>query len=167
VYRTGGPQPAAGTLPLDVAERRVREDGAMSTLTPLTGLSHLDLSVSERHTSAQWYADVLGFEIRADRFNEHAQLPWVHLVHPCGLSIGLVEHPDNPGDLFDERRSGLDHLSFAVATRDDVVELARRVGAHEDVDAVANDTAKATVLVLRDPDGIQIEICSWKTQDSG
>ena len=47
------------------------------------------------------------------------------------------------------------------------LELARRVGAHEDVDAVVNDTAQATVLVMRDPDGIQIEICSWKTQDSG
>jgi hypothetical protein len=32
---------------------------------------------------------------------------------------------------------------------------------------VVNDTAQATVLVMRDPDGIQIEICSWKTQDSG
>ena len=56
----------------------------MSTVTPLTGLSHLDLSVSERHTSAQWYADVLRFEIRADRFNEHAQLPWVHSCTRAG-----------------------------------------------------------------------------------
>jgi hypothetical protein len=31
--------------------------------------------------------------------------------------MGLVEHPDNPGEPFDERRTGLDHMSFAVATR--------------------------------------------------
>jgi hypothetical protein len=35
------------------------------------------------------------------------------------------------------------------------------------VDALVNDTARATVLVLRDPDGIQVEICSWKHKDSG
>jgi glyoxylase I family protein len=139
--------------------------GRVSTITSLTGLSHLDLSVSDRHTSAQWYADVLGFEIRGDRFNEAAQLPWVHLLHPCGLSIGLVEHPDNLGDLFDERRSGLDHVSFAVATREDVLELARRVAAHGHGDAAVNDTPRAALLVLRDPDRIQIEVCFWKAQD--
>jgi len=137
----------------------------MSTITSLVGLSHLDLSVSDRHVSAHWYADVLGFEIRGDRFNEAAQLSWVHLVHPCGLSIGLVEHPDNPGDPFDERRSGLDHVSFAVATREDVVELARRVAAHGRGDAAVNDTPEAALLVLRDPDRIQIEVCFWKPQD--
>ena len=86
----------------------------MTAMTPLTGLSHLDLSVSDRHTSARWYAGVLGFEIRGDRFNETARLPWVHLMHPCGLSMGLVEHPGNPGEPFDERRCGLDHVSFAA-----------------------------------------------------
>lgn len=46
----------------------------MTSATPLTGLSHLDLSVSDRHASAQWYSDVLGFEIRGDRLNEAARL---------------------------------------------------------------------------------------------
>jgi catechol 2,3-dioxygenase-like lactoylglutathione lyase family enzyme len=137
----------------------------MSTTTSLVGLSHLDLSVANRHASAQWYADVLGFEIRGDRFNQTAQLPWIHLVHPCGLSIGLVEHPKNPGDPFDERRSGLDHVSFAVATREDVVELARRVTADGRGAAAVNETSRAVLVVLRDPDHIQIEVCFWKTQD--
>jgi catechol-2,3-dioxygenase len=38
--------------------------------SPLSGISHLDLSVLNRHASAEWYAEVLGFEIRGDRFNE-------------------------------------------------------------------------------------------------
>ena len=138
----------------------------MPSTTPLTGLSHLDLSVSDRHASAQWYADMLGFEIRGDRFNEAAGLPWVHLAHPCGLSIGLVEHPDNPGEPFDERRTGLDHLSFAVSTRADIDELARRVAAHGR-GAVVTDTAHAALLVLRDPDRIQVEVCYWKVADPG
>jgi catechol 2,3-dioxygenase-like lactoylglutathione lyase family enzyme len=137
----------------------------MTTTTPLAGLSHLDLSVSNRHASAQWYADALGFEIRGDRFNQAARLPWVHVVHPCGLSMGLVEHPDNPGEPFDECRSGLDHVSFAVRTREDIDELARRVAALGSGDAAVKDTAHAALLVLRDPDHIQIEVCCWKVRD--
>jgi hypothetical protein len=33
--------------------------------------------------------------------------------------MGLVEHSDNAGEPSDERRTGLDHASFAVATRED------------------------------------------------
>jgi hypothetical protein len=38
--------------------------------TSATYLSPFDVRVGP--TSAQWYADVLGFEIRGDRFNEAA-----------------------------------------------------------------------------------------------
>jgi catechol 2,3-dioxygenase-like lactoylglutathione lyase family enzyme len=139
----------------------------MTSPTPLAGLSHLDLSVTDRHASARWYADVLGFEIRGDRFNEDARLPWVHLVHPCGLSMGLVEHPDNPGEPFDERRTGLDHVSFAVAAPADIDELARRAVARGCRHASVNDTAGALLLVLRDPDRIQVEVCCWKVPEAG
>jgi len=108
---------------------------------------------------------MLGFEIRGDRFNEAALLSWVHLVHPCGLSIGLVEHPGNPGEPFDERRSGLDHVSFAVSTRAGIDELARRIAVHGFGDPAVKDTADAVLLVLRDPDGIQVEVCYWKVPD--
>jgi glyoxylase I family protein len=133
--------------------------------SPLRGLSHLDLSVSDRHVSARWYADVLGFEIRGDRFNAGADLQWVHVVHPCGLSMGLGEHPDNPGQPFDERRTGLDHVSFAVASRDDIDELARRAVASGCRECSVNDTDSAALLVLRDPDNIQVEVCYWKVHN--
>lgn len=84
--------------------------------TGITGVSHIDLSVSNRERSADWYRSVLGFEIRGERLNERAGVPWVHLIHPGGVNLALVQHPDNDGAPFDERRSGLDHLSFAVAT---------------------------------------------------
>ena len=87
----------------------------------------------------------------------------VHVVHPCGLSMGLVEHPDNPGAPFDERRAGLDHVSFAAATRQDVESLARRVASLGYGDAAVVDRAHAVLLVLRDPDNIQVEVCFWKT----
>jgi glyoxylase I family protein len=107
-----------------------------------------------------------GFEIRGDRFNEAAQLAWVHPVQPCGLSIGLVEHTDNPGVSFDERRAGLDHVSYAVATRPDVEGVARRVGELGYGDTAVIDTARAALVVLWDPDNIQVEVCFWKSPAS-
>ena len=61
-------------------------------------LSHLDcrcLTVTPAR-SGRWTCS-------ASRFGaigsiEAARLQWVHLVHPCGLSIRVVEHPDNPGE---------------------------------------------------------------------
>jgi hypothetical protein len=45
------------------------------------------------------------------------------------------------------------------------VDLARRAGTHGRGDAAVNDAPQAALLVLRDPDRIQIEVCSWKAQD--
>jgi glyoxylase I family protein len=145
--------------------RPLGKDGRVVSPTPLRGLSHLDLSVSDRHASARWYADVLGFEIRGDRFNASAGLQWIHVVHPCGLRMGLVEHPDNPGEPFDERRTGLDHVSFAVASRHDVDDLAHRSAVRGYTEGSVQDTDNAALLVLRDPDNIQIELCYWKVRD--
>ena len=132
-------------------------------VAPLTGVSHIDLSVSDRMTSARWYELVLGFEMRGERFNEAAGLPWVHLIHPIsGVSLGLVEHSDNPGGRFDERRCGLDHLSFAIASRADLEAFIRRQAELGVQAPPIIDTDVASVIVLRDPDNIQIELCVWR-----
>ena len=103
---------------------------------------------------------MLGFEIRGDRFNDSAQLRWIHLVHPaCGLSMGLVEHPDGPGGRFDERRPGLDHVSFAVSTRADLENLAQRISELGERPPGIIESSDAVLLVLRDPDNIQVEVC--------
>jgi len=56
----------------------------MESAIRLTGLSHLDLSVSDRHASARWYANLLGFEIRGGRLNEEAHLRWSMSYTPAG-----------------------------------------------------------------------------------
>ena len=138
-------------------DSRVGEAGVPA----LTGVSHIDLSVSDRMVSARWYESVLGFEMRGERFNESAGLLWVHLIHPSsGVSVGLVEHPDNSGERFDERRCGLDHLSLAVAGREDLEAIARRLG-ELGIQVHIVDSDVASVIVLRDPDNIQLELCAW------
>jgi hypothetical protein len=77
--------------------------------------------------------------------------------------MGLVEHPDNPGEPFDERRCGLDHINFAVAGRRDVDEIARRAAdAAGSGELTVTESADAVLLTLRDPDHIQVEVCYRK-----
>jgi glyoxylase I family protein len=80
--------------------------------------------------------------------------------------MGLVEHQDNLGEPFDERRSGLDHISFAVATRDDIDHLVSRISSLGYGHPVVTDTTHATLLVLCDPDRIRVEVCCWKSLDA-
>ncbi len=65
------------------------------------------------------------------------------------------------GDAFDEARVGLDHLAFAVTSRAELDDWARRFtesGVAFSPVASANSIPGAAVLVFRDPDNIQLEL---------
>lgn len=72
----------------------------------------------------------------------------------------MTQHRHGSQDLFDETRVGLDHLAFAVADRATLDGWATRLAALAVVHSPAvsaNSILGATVLVLRDPDNIQLE----------
>ena len=79
-----------------------------------------------------------------------------------GVVIGLEQHDANPGSPFDARRVGLDHLSFNVDS-DEQLDAWR-----EHLDALGVPHTGITeednwdVLVLRDPDNIQLEFILLK-----
>ncbi len=82
-------------------------------------------------------------------------------MHPLAkISIALDEHPENDGALFSEFRCGLDHLSFEVSDRAALEAWARQVGAVLQAAPRIVDADGVAALVLRDPDNIQIELCS-------
>ena len=82
---------------------------------------------------------------------------------PPGLQIrlGLTEDRQGSQGVFDETRVGLDHLAFAVADRDELDRWATRLATlsvvHSPI-APDNSIPGASVLVLRDPDNIQLEL---------
>ena len=130
----------------------------------ITGISHVDLSVRDCEESAHWYAETLGFVIRARNENQRFGFRWIHLELPdAGINIALVEHPQNAGEAFSEFRCGLDHLSFAVRDRESLDALARGLRARGITDATIVESNDVAVLVLRDPDNIQVELCSGLT----
>jgi catechol 2,3-dioxygenase-like lactoylglutathione lyase family enzyme len=84
------------------------------------------------------------------------------------LALVLHEHAKTPAGNFDERVVGLDHLGFAVGSRDDLVTWQRHLEANgvapgPEADrpltqAPIADEPYGSVLVFRDPDNIQLEL---------
>jgi glyoxylase I family protein len=128
----------------------------------IKGIHHLGLTVRDVDASAAWYEQVLGFE-RAGRYESpDGARRKVFLRHPgFGVRLGLTEHHGATDEGFDETRVGLDHLAFAVTDRHELDGWTARLAAaaitHSPI-APANSIPGAFVLVLRDPDNIQLEL---------
>ena len=122
-----------------------------------SGISHLDLSVSDVEASAAWYMRVLGLRrLRRADFPKRTMIVLLH--EPSGLVIGLNQHQGFPGEPFDERRAGLDHVGFAVEGREDLDRWQARLEALGVEHSPVADTDVGSVLVFRDPDHIQLEL---------
>ncbi len=128
-------------------------------MSDITGsVHHVNLSVTDLGRSAAWYADVFGLEQLVKLDDEHGAWSKVILRHPSGLLVGLTAHAANPGDRFDERRTGLDHVALAVADDHALAAWEHRL---EEL-GIEHSEIKATplghLITLRDPDNIQLEV---------
>ncbi|MDN5790454.1 MAG: VOC family protein [Micrococcales bacterium] len=127
------------------------------TAPALTGISHLDLSVSDVEVSAAWYEQVFGFT-RVRRVDLPSRTMVVLISPGTGLVVGLNAHAARPDGPFDERRVGLDHVGFAVAERGDLDAWEAHLTAHGVEHSPVADTGSGAALVFRDPDHIQLEM---------
>jgi catechol 2,3-dioxygenase-like lactoylglutathione lyase family enzyme len=136
----------------------------------VTGIHHLSLTVADVESSAAWYGRVLGLSRVPVTFPHHGDEDGgfaVVMVEPrSGVMIGLHHHEANLGDGFDERRNGLDHISFTVAARADLDTWAAWLDEqgveHSGVRDTSTPMPFATV-VFRDPDNIQLEFVHLPT----
>jgi glyoxylase I family protein len=124
------------------------------------GLSHLSLSVSDRDRSVTWYTEVLGFAVLvADMDAEH----WKRSVctHPSGIMLSLTEHLVSKP--FDFTNAGVDHVSFAVADRQELERWQSELAGRSVVYSPIVDMPTAWVLSFKDPDGIPLEFFLLKS----
>jgi catechol 2,3-dioxygenase-like lactoylglutathione lyase family enzyme len=128
----------------------------------LTGVHHVGLTVRDIATSEAFYSEALGM-VRA--FVEPHSLGdgyAVVMMRPgTDLVIGLDHHPDADREVFDPRRTGLDHLSIRVNERADIDTWVAHLDAlgieHGQVFSTEEPLPHALV-VFRDPDGLPIEM---------
>ncbi|MGD2079422.1 MAG: VOC family protein [Chloroflexota bacterium] len=130
----------------------------MSTEVELRGYHHLTLTVTDIERAREFYTGILGLKVIAEisptwfvAGNEH-------------MFIGVTE-PTNPeravaNDRFNENRVGLDHLSFAVASREDIERAQKQFAAAGVRHAEIKDLPDfgITVMMFWDPDGMQLEL---------
>ena len=120
----------------------------------------VSLTVRDPERSAAWYAELLGMHTRYDFTADDDGMRYICLVEPkSGFVLCLVGHATNPGEPFSEFRTGLDHLEFVVALRDDLHDWAERLDelgiAHSGVKELSY--TDNSMLTFRDPDNIQLE----------
>ena len=133
-----------------------------SATTEIVGIHHLGLTVSDVERSARWYEEVLGFERIGELGDSRAERQKIFLRHP-GVSarLGLVQHRSSSKRPFDETECGLDHLAFAVSSREELEGWAIRLehlGVPFSPIADSLSIPGAAVLVFRDPDNVQLEL---------
>ncbi len=124
----------------------------------ITGYHHLSLTVTDLAASVAWYRDLFGLQQVMEEKHDGGR--GVVLMQPeAGLFLGLHEHEHNAGERFAETRTGLDHVSIGVPDRAALETwldtLARKGIVHSPI----SDQPWGSVLVFRDPDNIQLELC--------
>lgn len=137
-------------------------------MSKLMSVHHLALTVTDVDRSVPWYARVLELEEVTRREDPETGLRKVALKSPSeGFSVLLVEHPDTGRPPFDERRTGLDHVAFKVSSRSELAEWEARLSEYGVTYTPVKHSRTlegSSVIVFRDPDGIQLEI--WADREA-
>ncbi len=134
-----------------------------------TGYAHVRLTVTDIRASKAFYDDVFGWPVAIDS-SDRVDEPGVRESQqdfyggtiyrtPSGALFGL--RPVAPaGQRFDADTTGLDHVSFMVESRADLVrahdELEARGVPHGEVTDLAD--AGLAILSFSDPDGVHLEL---------
>lgn len=135
---------------------------------------HIRLSVNDLERSRGFYTEVFGFDVAMDTLpaadDPHYELlkenlqDGIVLINPnTGMFLGLrpTDTERQAGkDEFDPFRCGLDHVSFGLASREELTAAMSRL---EELGVPHGGITELppfglAVLPFRDPDGIQLEL---------
>lgn len=126
----------------------------------LTGVDHLGLTVTDLDRATSWYCDHLDFEpfARYSREDLGAEVQ-VLSRRDALLRLSLRSFASGSREPFSELRVGMDHVAFGVV--DDSTLSAWHVRLEEaGVMCNRTDLPELSILAFRDPDNIQIELCT-------
>jgi len=132
---------------------------------PVTGFAHVRLTVSDLARSRAFYEALFGwdvaFEVPADADDatrEALGFLYGGVIYSFAGGLFGLRPVAAPDDVFDEDRTGLDHLSLAVAGRAELDAAAAALDALGAPHGPVKDLGAVLVLEFRDPDGIALEL---------
>jgi glyoxylase I family protein len=125
----------------------------------ISGFGHIDLTVTDAERSAQWWQDVMGFDLVNTK--DSPELTYRSLLHPCGLAVIMVSHSNPSSDRFDETAVGLDHFALRVPDRNALEDWAKHLDRHGIAHSGVQEENGGPLIVFRDPDNIQLEVWAY------
>ena len=130
---------------------------------PTRAYAHVRLTVTDIERSRAFYDDVFGlpvaFEVPADADDAtREQLSFLYggVIYQLGDSL-LGLRPVG-GEGFVEDRTGLDHVSFAVSSKDEIDAAATMLDDRSIEHGGVKDIGAGYILEFRDPDNIALEL---------
>lgn len=122
------------------------------------GLQHVAITVADIDRSTQWYSRLFGADPVLVEDEEGGEFHHTVFALDGGMLFGLHTHKGKEAkDRFDEHRTGLDHIGFALSG---AAEL-ERWGARLDELGIAHGGVKTarygSGISFRDPDNIALE----------
>jgi glyoxylase I family protein len=122
------------------------------------GLQHVAITVSDLQRSTAWYSALFGAEPVLDEDEEGGEFHHTVYALEGGMLFGLHTHMGREArDAFDERRTGLDHVSFALPDSAALDAWGKRL---DELGIARGGVKKAhygSGISFRDPDGIALE----------
>jgi glyoxylase I family protein len=130
-----------------------------------TGFDHFAPTVSDAEASAAWYAEVFSLERLPAKVAHHGKTSPGYAIllrdPQTDALVGIHQHDQSPEGPFDERHSGLDHMAWGVASRQELERWAQWLDtlgvAHSGITDITGPRSYS-VIVFRDPDNIQLEL---------
>jgi glyoxylase I family protein len=159
--RVRGALPALGqpktpaTIPhSDRLGKEFRHRGIVPTFP---SIAHVAVTVSDLQRSTIWYAELFGSAPVLDEDEQSGGFHHTVFALDEEQLFGLHTHPDSDRQRFDERRPGLDHVSFTCRDREELVAWAARLDELTIEHGGIKDAHYGSGISFRDPDGIALE----------
>jgi catechol 2,3-dioxygenase-like lactoylglutathione lyase family enzyme len=125
-------------------------------MVAFSGVDHVGFSVTDLDRSERFYTDVFDL-VRMMDFGYGRIL----LHRQTGFVFGITTHEGSQGTPFTELTTGLDHLGFTAASRDELVEWEHKLEALGVTYTPIRDMEFGYHLNFRDPDNIALEISAY------
>jgi glyoxylase I family protein len=128
----------------------------VASATTMPAITHVAVTVTDLAASEAWYTKVLGVKPVLDEDTG----PFRHIVYQLGNTLlGLHYFPDLVStEPFNERKPGLDHIAFGVASRAELAAWAIRLDELGVAHGGIQDAGYGSGLSVRDPDNIALEL---------
>ena len=122
------------------------------------GLQHVAITVSDLDASTAWYSRLFGADPVLDEDEEGGEFHHTVYALDGGMLFGLHTHNGREAkDAFDERRTGLDHVGFALPDSASLEQWGSRLDELGIEHGGVKKASYGSGISFRDPDGIALE----------